>query len=138
MEFCNQNITDEPESEYDQPINCSYYNCEEFISANFNSNQNFSILHLNIHSITLHIKELRLLLETLGYKFDILAISESKLKDESTVNINITGYRPPCVKFTEAEKGGTMIYVAMELNYKPREDLEIWVKKIRINIYRNY
>ena len=49
IEYCNHNISDEPKTEYDQPISCSYYNCEEFISAKFNSNQNFSVLHINIH-----------------------------------------------------------------------------------------
>ena len=111
IEHCNQNTITEPDNEYEQPINCSYYSCEEFMSAEFNPKLNFSILHINIHSITLHIKELRLLLETLDYKFDIIAISESKLKDEPTVNVNIAGYRPPSINYTEAEKGGTMIYI---------------------------
>ena len=97
-------------------------------------------MHINIHSITLHIKEqkkLHLLLETFEYKIDIIAISKSKLKDEHNVNIIFYDIIL-CVKFTEAAKGGTMIYVATELDYKPREDLEICGQKNRINIYKNY
>ena len=73
------NRTIDDDSEYDQPINCSFYSCEEFIKAKFQASKNFSILHLNIHSIQKHIGELRILLRALDYKFDIIAISESKL-----------------------------------------------------------
>ena len=47
----------------------------------------------------------------LNFNFDIITISESKLKNQSIVNIEIPGYQSPCVTTTEAEKGGTMIYV---------------------------
>ena len=50
------------DSEFDQPISCSYYSCDDFIKASFQSSKNFSILHLNIHSIQRHIEELRIYL----------------------------------------------------------------------------
>ena len=56
---------DDSESEFDQP--------------SFQSSKNFSILHLNIHSIQKHIEELQIILIALNFKFDIIAISESKL-----------------------------------------------------------
>ena len=62
----------------------------------------------------------------LGYKFDIIATSESKLNNQPTVDINLTGYHTPYCKNTEANKGGTLLYVNQELNYKPREDLELY------------
>ena len=55
----------------------------------------------------------------LDHTFDVIAISESKLKDDPVLNISITGYSSPI------NKGGTMIYVASDLNFKPRKDLEI-------------
>ena len=123
---CNN---DESVSEYDQPISCSYYSCDEFIKANFKSSKNFSILHLNIHSIQLHIEELRILLGALDYKFDIIAISESKLKDDPKIDISLEGYHPSYCTYTEAEKGGTILYVTKDLNFKPRKDLEIYENK---------
>ena len=118
-----------PENDFDQPISCTYYSCEDFVNAKLEAHKNFSILHLNIHSITLHIEELRILLHALDYHFDIIAISESKLKDEPKVNINLPGYHAPHCKYTEAEKGGTILYVSDKLNFKPRKDLEIYEKK---------
>ena len=113
----------------EQAINCYYYNTDEFKKAKFKSSQSFSILHLNIHSIQLHIEELKILLELLEFKFDIIAISESKLNDQPITDITINGYHKPYIKLTEANKGGTLLYVKKELNFKPREDLEIYKSK---------
>ena len=64
------------------PINCNYFDYEEFDKAKFSSSKSFSILHLNIHSIQKHIDSLRtllLMLESDNFQFDIVAISESML-----------------------------------------------------------
>ena len=98
-------INNETESDYNHPITCNYYDVNEFKSCKFDPNKNFSIMHLNIHSIQLHIDELRTLLSILDSKFDIIAISESKLKIEPIVNIEIIGYQKPCLNKTEANKG---------------------------------
>ena len=62
---------------------------------------------------------MRILLEMLEFKSDVIAISESKLKNKPSVDINLTGYHTPYCKYTEANKGGTLLYVNKELNYKP-------------------
>ena len=66
----------------------------------------------------------------LDYNFDIIAVSGSKLKKgiSPTTDINIPTYTYEHTP-TEAEKGGTLIYVSEELNYKPRKDLEIYIPK---------
>ena len=122
-------VNEETESDYNHPLTCNYYGVDEFLNSKFNSSKNFSIMHLNIHSIQLHIDELRSLLTMLDHTFDIIAISESKLKHDPIINIDISGYKPPTITKTEAEKGGTMIYVANEINFKPRKDLEIYQSK---------
>ena len=63
-------------------INCSYYSTDEFANLKLNPIKNFSIIHLNIHSIELHIEELRLTLELLNFHFDIICISESKIQKD--------------------------------------------------------
>ena len=129
IEQSNNSINDESDSEYDQPILCNYFSCNEFIEAKFQSSKKIAILHLNIHPIQKHIGELRILLHALNYKFDIIAISESKLKDEPKVDILMKGYHPPYCTYTKAEKGGTILYVGTNLNFKPRKDLEIYENK---------
>ena len=54
------------------------------------SSNSFSILHLNIHSIERHIEELKVVLELLDFRFDILCFLESKIVDGKTPRINIT------------------------------------------------
>ena len=39
-----------PENDFDQPLSCSYYSCEEFVDAKLQAHKNFSIIHLNINS----------------------------------------------------------------------------------------
>ena len=65
---------------------------EEFQKAKFKTSTSFSIFHLNIYSVQLDIEELRILLEILN--FDIIAISETKLKDIPIVGINLNGLHP--------------------------------------------
>ena len=135
--YLNQNITQQTEGEndnndqdsYHSPINCSYYEPKEFNEAKFSSSKAYSIFHLNIHSISCHIDELRTLLATLesnNFEFDILAISESKIKKntEPIVNIQLDKYHNPISTPTEAEKGGVLIYVNKKItDYKIRSDL---------------
>ena len=121
----------ESENENDSPLDCNYYSLDDFTKAKFNSSKSFSVLHLNIHSIQLHIEDLRILLSVLDFSFDIIAISESKLQCGilPTVDISIKGYNSPLCGTTEATKGGVMIYVANHINAKPRNDLVVYKAK---------
>ena len=105
------NLNKECDTESDQHISCNYYSCEDFVNAKFQAKNNFSIFHLNIHSIQLHINDLSNLLHALDFKFDVIAISESKLKHEPQIDISIEGYHAPYCRYTEAEKGGTILYI---------------------------
>ena len=125
----DHDYSNQPDNEFDQPITCSYFSCEDFVNAKIEANKNFSILHLNIHSIQLHVEELRVLLHALDFKFDIIAISESKLKSDPQIDIKLPGYHKPHCKKTEAEKGGTILYISDALTFKPRIDLEIYESK---------
>ena len=87
-------------------------------SRNWLISKKISIMHPNIHSIQAHIGELISLLNMIDHKFDIIAISESKLCKDPITDINIPSYHEPSITKTEADKGGTMIYVAKGLNFK--------------------
>ena len=132
--YLNQNITQQNDDDIDDndnlsPINCNYFDYDEFNKASFNSNKSFSIFHLNIHSITHHIDELKELLSVLesgNFEFDILAITESKLNSDlaPTVNITIPNYHSPVSTPSDAEKGGVLLYVNKRIpDFKVRSDL---------------
>jgi hypothetical protein len=131
--YAHHNNNDDDDDSTDNnnlsPINCNYYHYDEFRKAAFNSNKSFSIFHLNIHSITRHIDELKTLLlelESSIFQFDILAISESKLyvNTAPSVNITIPNYHPPISTPSEAEKGGVLLYINKNIpDFKIRPDL---------------
>ena len=58
-------------------------------------------------------------------RFDILGITETKLRDNRVpiININMTGYKTYSTT-TEASKGGALIYVGDHLNTKPLTNLD--------------
>ena len=101
-----ENNTINLNSEEEEYINCKYYNVEEFHQTKLKAENSFSILHLNIHSIQLHIEELRTILLLLEFKFDIIAISESKLQlgIEPNVDLQISGYHTPLSTPTEDQQ----------------------------------
>ena len=110
---------------------CKYYTIDEFCSNNYNGNQYFSIFHLNINSLQFHKNDLEILLDALKLKFDIIAISETRLRKgiAPVHDINLPSYHEPQSTPTEAAKGGTLLYIGDNLNYKPRKDLEIYETK---------
>ena len=107
--------------------NCKYYTTELFNKQKFCAGKSFTILHLNIHSVELHIEELRVALQLINLKFDIICLTESKIRSNEIpkTDINIVGYQPPIGMGTEAAKGGVLIYVKDDINYMPRDDLNM-------------
>ena len=126
----NENLQDDEIDEMD-PVNCKYYDIEQFKSTKFNEIKHHSILHLNIHSLELHIEELRTSLLLLNHQFDFICITETKIKKNISPKFNtlLDGYQEPVGTPTEAGKGGVYIYVKNGIDYKPREDLNIYKAK---------
>ena len=126
------NISDDDSEQHnDTTVDCNYYSVDDFVSAKFSSSKTFSIFHLNIHSIEKHIDELRVILAMLEFKFDVLCLSESKIHRDfdPKIDINIEGYQSPVGTPTESTKGGVLIYVKNSINFKPRNDLNIYKSK---------
>ena len=118
-----QNESDEFSS---PPVDCKYYSIDDFVETKFNPGKSTSIFHINIHSIEKHIEELRSYLLLCDFKFDVLAISESKLQTnvQPKVDITIEGYHSPLNSPTKATKGGVLLYIKDNIIFKPRPDLE--------------
>ena len=67
----------------------------------------------------------------INFAFDIICISESKvIKDfDPKVDIYIYGYQAPISTPTESTKGGVLIYVKSGINFKLRNDLNVYKPK---------
>jgi len=109
---------------------CKYYETKDFINSNFEHESNFSTLHLNIASLQFHHEELKILLEMLDFQFDSIMITETKIQKDIPPfkDINIPNYHIFHTP-TEAQKGGTLIYISNKLISKPRKDLEFYQAK---------
>ena len=127
----------EDDDEVIPTIDCQYYNVDDFSSAKFNPTKTFSILHYNIHSIERHIEEFRVILKMIDFNFDIICISESKvIKDcDPKVDISIDGYQTPISTPTESTKGDVLIYVKSGINFKPRNDLNLYKSKELVSLF---
>ena len=94
--------------DYYDPLNLSH-------KLNFSGTNNLSILHVNIRSPQKHIDDLQELLSTLNFLPDIIAITETRIKYEPVLNINISGYKFFFVKsFNNA--GCIGVYIHNSLN----------------------
>ena len=112
------------DSDITQLLDCKYFDIESFKVQNFGKHK-FSILHLNIGSLGAHKDELESVLSMLNIKFDVIGISETKIRKNITpiYDLSIKGYKHFSTP-TLASKGGVTLYVADNHDCKPRKDLE--------------
>ena len=107
----------------------SYYNFDQFHEM-FDTNvfNCFNTLHLNISSLRYDFDQLETLLATLKAKFDILGITESRLKTgrQPINNIDLEGY---IVENTPADVSCDGALIKKNINYKLRKDLKIHKSK---------
>ena len=105
-----------------ESVKSAYYDTNEF-SAKKIEKGSFAMMHLNISSLQLHFDELLTLISSSKKDFDIICISETRIKDNKDilVNIEIPGYtffQTP----TKTACGGTLIYVKNNLSAKSLKD----------------
>ena len=89
-------LLDQDEHFYTQ-INSQYYDISEFNWISHNKEASFSLIHTNLASITKHHDDLQLTLSLLKTKFDVIGITEHKIKKEFNTpisDIDIPGYQP--------------------------------------------
>ena len=115
----------------DSNFNFDMFRCDYFTESQFNELFHkmsssfsicFSLLHLNIHSLSRNYDNFTTFLANIEGKFSIMGVSETWLKD-SGYSFDITGYdfihnpRPNRIS------GGVGIYVNNDLEFKPGPDL---------------
>ena len=119
-EFNNNQIRDDDDDDDDDdegvnnklPLNCKYTDINNF---HFQNNKtDFSLFHLNIASLSKHKEELETTLAMLNFNFDIIGISETKIKKHSApiYDISLKGYNLFYTP-TESEGGGVSFYILL-------------------------
>ena len=104
--------------------------CQYMFSEDFNKkyvsydSQDFSLLHLNARSLPKNVDQFKDLISSLGYNFDIMAISETWFNSNTNVNMyNVPNYSLVHLCRTEKIGGGVALYINDELQYVLRNDL---------------
>ena len=89
MNQLNDFTDDEKENELKMP-NCKYREIDYFqkLSKNF-KRKTLSCLHMNICSPTKNFDDFNILLNDLNFNFDILAITDSRIKKDSPSSVNL-------------------------------------------------
>ena len=103
----------------------SYQLTVNILTFKFENNNDFSLFHLNIASLSKHKEELETTLTMLNFKFDVIGISETKIKKNSApiYDVSLKGYNFYSTP-TESERGGVSLFIADNHKCKPRKDLD--------------
>ena len=93
------------------------------------NNKSLTLFHINTCSLNKNFDDLQHLLSCTKTKFDIIAISETRITKQVSLlnNLNLNNYSFEFTP-TEISAGGTLLYIANHLSYKYCNDLNIYKK----------
>ena len=122
------NFTDgEKENELNLP-HCKYRHTEYFknLAKDF-ERKALSFFHMNVFSLTKNFNDFNILLSELNVSFDILAVTETRIKKDSSspINLQLNNYSIEHTP-TESSAGGTLLYISKGLSYQLRNDLRLY------------
>jgi len=110
-------------------IRCNYYSEENFVKkcSDFKiKNDNFSLFHINIRSVSKNFCELQHYLQSLNYSFDVIGLSETWLKDTTVNNFYHPGYKAENSYRTNKAGGGVSLLINESKEYVVRTDLCVY------------
>ena len=103
------NVSFQQNKDTENIINCKYYDIEEIQSLNnLNHKDALSLFHINTCSLPKNIEELQYLLDKTKIDFDVIVISESRIKKDKSPrhSMNLKSYSYESCP-TESAAGGT-------------------------------
>ena len=82
---------------------------------------------MSVCSLNKNFGNLNILLSDLNVSFDILAITETRIKKDSSsaINLQLSNYSIEHTP-TESSAGGTLPYISKRLSYQLRNDLRLY------------
>ena len=109
--------------------NSSQYFLKDHFNKTFNTVdcKGINFFHKNISSLTYNFDQLHTLLSVININFDLIGVTESRLKKDKTrtTNTDIKGYTFEHTP-SEASCGGSLLYIKDTLKYICRKDLQIY------------
>ena len=112
-------------------IDCEYYLPNDFKKQIDNENlNNFSMIHLNIRSMINKFDSFKELIYSLNKLFQIIGLTETWLNQTNKDRFKLQNYDFVNVNRSIKSGGGVGIYIANELNYKIRTDLNTSIENV--------
>ena len=108
--------------------NCKYRDTEYFKSLTKDFKRKaLSFFHMNVCSLTKNFNDFNMLLSDLSVSFDILAITETRIKKDSshTINLQLSNYSTEHTP-AESSASGTLLYKSKILSYQLRNDPRLY------------
>ena len=102
-------------------ISSKYYNIDELNELSPNGNT-FSVVHFNTRSLSKQFSSLCEFISSLENSFAVIGISETKLNQNSYINIDMPNY-DFLRQDSPTKAGGVGLYVHNSLQYQLRSDL---------------
>lgn len=97
--------------------NCQYYTDEQY-NQSIKADGKLSIIHFNSRSMYANFENIKEYLKRFTHPFNIIAISETWIKDVKGVDFGLSGYEFNYINRNGKVGGGVAIYVDSTLNYK--------------------
>ena len=125
MNQLNNFNDDEKENELNLP-NCKYRDTDYFknITKDFRRKV-LSFFHMNVCSLNKNFDDFNILLSDLNVSFDILAITETRIKKDSSSPINLQLRYSIEHTPTKSSASGTLLYISKRRSYQLRNDLKL-------------
>ena len=105
-------------------LKCHYFDISKNNQINMKCNNSWSIIHLNIRSLNKNFDKLYDFLLCLPFTPDVLCLSESRIKKQPLVNINLSGYSFVNVDPVGNAGGGAM-YGRIDLKITQEQNIHI-------------
>ena len=120
-------VNDENDNLTSTLVNSKYYDFKKFNKIRYDKESKFGLMHVNIASLNAHVDDLRTMLSRLNFDFDIIGLTEHKIKKNQTPsnNIDLVGYDEFIFEPTETTHGGSGFYIKNGHNYITRKDLNL-------------
>ena len=115
-------------SDPENVVNSKFYDIDQTQTLKFpDKHKSLALFHINACSLNKNFDDPDHLLKCTNKVFDIIAVSETRITKQTsfTTNISLKNY---AIEFTptESSAGGTLLYIASHLSYKPRPNRNIY------------
>ena len=112
--FVTDNIDPDNNLHNTLSVSSLYYTDDQFKHTFLNTKQGiqqFSLIHFNYRSLPSNCSKLKESISALDFKFDVIALSETWLKDNDHDNYNMEGYSTFTCSRVGKTGGGVAMYI---------------------------